>query len=226
MSEYSIRMPDMSRNMALAGKTVSTRGMNVTYNEKGYAISATNYGHSMFAATSKSICAPSKEAVLAGDTRTGYDGPDEDRTHFNDRQFARAVELRRQVAAGEISESEANRQLEEIRQLYGYTFGASGNVYAEIVLPDEQPEEVAKAAQKAAEAQSVSASAVSGQNAAAPEETHFQADYQAQLRVQQQHQTLQSELEELRMQSLRGFDEKDKTADALLDMMEREEDDQ
>lgn len=226
MAEYSIKMPDMSRNMALAGKTVSTRGMNVTYNEKGYAVSATNYDHRLFAGTSKSICAPSKEAVLAGDTRTGYDGPDEDRTHFSDHEFARAIKLRAQAASGEISESEANNQIEEIRRSYGYSFGKSGNIYAQIVLPDERPDEVAKAALKTAEEQRISADAASVQSEPVSGETrHLLDDCETRLREQQQRQTLQNELEELRVQNLLRVDGKEKTADALLDMMDREDKD-
>ncbi len=216
MTQYSIKGPDMSRNMALAGKTVSTRGMNVTYDENGYAVKAVNCGHKTFAETSKSIFAPSKEAVLALAGRTGYDGPDEDRTHFSDREFARAVELRRKVAAGEMSAGEANDQLEEIRRMYGYSFGASGNTYAKIVLPEERPEEVAKAMGKPAAA---SEAFVRASGTA----QRLQDDYQTQLREQQQRQTLQSELEELRVQNLLKPDAKEKTADALLDMMDRED---
>lgn len=163
MIHYSIKMPDMSRNMALAGQTVSTRGMNVTYNENGYAVKSVNYGHKSFVGTSKSIRAASKEAVLAAGNRAGYDGPEEDLAHFSDREFARAVELRRQVVAGEMSATEANVQIEEIRRMYGYSFGVSGSQYAVITLPDEQPEEVAKA-----EAASVAAEASSVAGEAAP----------------------------------------------------------
>ena len=226
MTSHSI-MPDMSRNMALAGKTVSTRGMNVTYNELGYAVKAVNYNHRFFAETSKSICAPSKEAALAGDSRTGYDGPDEDRTHFSDREFARAVELRRRVAEGELSDREANDQLEEIRRMYGYSFGVSGNRYAEIVLPEEQPEEVVKA-----EMEPVTAQSTSVRSAAPPQDQdalsgteQLRSSYQTQLHEQQQRQTLRDELEELRVKSIIRVDEKEKVSDALLKLMDEDEED-
>lgn len=222
MSEYSIKMPDMSQNMALAGKTVYTKGMNVTYDENGYAVKAVNCGHRLFDGTSKSVFAPSKDAALAASTRTGYDGPDEDRTHFSDHEFARAVELRRQVASGELSASEANDQIEEIRKSYGYTFGKSGNTYAKIVLPEERPDEVAKAGLQDSSGQNLTASAASVRSESVTQQ--LREDYQSQLREQQQRQTLQSELEELRVQNLLHIDGKEKTADALLEMMEREED--
>lgn len=223
MTQYSIKGPDMSRNMALAGKTVSSKGMNVTYDENGYAVKAVNCGHKTFAETSKSIFAPSKEAVLAAAERTGYDGPDEDRTHFSDREFARAVELRRKVASGEMSAGDANDQLEEIRRMYGYTFGAGGNSYAKILLPEERPEEVARAGLKPA-ATETSVQAASQQTSTSGEAQSLRDAMKTQLREQQQRQTLQNELEELRVQNLLKPDAKEKTADALLDMMDREDD--
>lgn len=224
MITYSIKRPDMSRNMALAGMTVSSRGMNVTYDEDGYAVKAINYGHSLYNGTSKSICAPSKEAVLAGDSRAGYDGPDEDRTHFSDSEFARAVELRSQVAAGKLSAAAANDQLEEIRRLYGYSFGTSGRQYAAITLPEERPEEVAKAQAKSVVAQTASVQSAAPQDAGSGTE-QFRESYQAQLREQQQNRTMHSELEELRVKDMIRADGKGRAADAFLALMDEEEDD-
>lgn len=239
MTTHMVR-PDMSRNMALAGMTVSSKGMNVTYDEKGYAVKAVNYGHWLFAGTSKGIVAPSKEAVLAGDGRTGYDGPDEDRTHFSDREFARAMELRRQVAEGTLSEREANDQLEEIRRLYGYSFGSSGGQYAEITLPEERPEEVAKARMAiAAEAEaasvitaeesSVAAGASSVQNAAPPRDEvsgveELRSSYQTQLLEQQQRQAMRDELEELRVKDMIRVNVNEKVSNALLGLTDEDED--
>ena len=225
MSTYSIKGPDMSRNKALAGMTVSSKGMNVTYNEDGYAVTAVNYRHQLYAQTSRSICAPSKEAALAGDSRTGYDGPDEDRTHFSDREFAQAVELRRRVAEGKLSEKEANEQLEEIRRMYGYSFGAGGNQYAAIELPKERPEEAITA-----QGASVTAQGASVRNAAPPRETDSETEqlresWQTQLREQQQRRTVYSELEELRVKDMIRVDVKGKASDALLELMDEDEDD-
>ena len=63
---YSRKMPDMSRNTALAGKTVYTRGMNVTYDELGYAVRAINPHHPSYAGTTMSIPAQPIEDALAG----------------------------------------------------------------------------------------------------------------------------------------------------------------
>ena len=224
MSTYSIKGPDMSRNVALAGMTVSSKGMNVTYDENGYAVTAVNYRHRLYAETSRSICAPSKEAALAGDSRTGYDGPDEDRTHFTDREFARAVELRRQVAAGKLSDKEANAQIEEIRRTYGYSFGTSGSRYAAIELTEWPEKDVT------AQAASVTAQAASVQSAEPPRETDSETEqlresWQTQLREQQQSRTVHSELEELRVQDMIRVDGKGKVSDALLALMDEDEDD-
>lgn len=40
MAKDAIKGPDMSRNIKLAGKTVYSRGMNITYDEDGYAVKA------------------------------------------------------------------------------------------------------------------------------------------------------------------------------------------
>ena len=225
MVSYSIKMPDMRRNKALAGQTVSTRGMNVTYDEEGYAVRAHNYGHEAFAGTSKSICAPSKEAVLAGENRTGYDGPDEDRRHFSDREFARALELRSQVIAGKLSDKEANDQLEEIRRMYGYSFGVSGNLYVAVELPDEQPQQVVAAAQTddvAAQAASVQSDAPPQEDAVSGAEL-LRESFQTQLLEQQQHRTIQDELEELRMKSVLRVDSREKVSDVLLGLLDEDD---
>ena len=65
-ARYSQQMPDMSRNTALAGKTVYSRGMNVTYNERGYAVKARNPDHPQFKGTTMSVHAQPIEDALAG----------------------------------------------------------------------------------------------------------------------------------------------------------------
>ena len=66
MSTYSQKMPDMSQNSALAGKTVYTCGMNVTYDENGYAVKTVNPHHPNYKGTTMSICAQPIEDALAG----------------------------------------------------------------------------------------------------------------------------------------------------------------
>ena len=225
MITYSIKGPDMSRNKALAGKTVSSRGMNVTYDEDGYAVKAINYGHRLCAGTSRSIRAASKEAVLAGGSRAEYDGPSEDRAHFSDREFARAVELRRQVAEGKLSDREANAQIEEMRRLYGYSFGASGTQYAAIVLPEERPEEVAKARAQSVTAQETSVQSAAPKHLVDNEDEQLRESCRAQLDEQQQYQSMLHELTELRVQDMIRVSGKGMTSDALLELLGEDEND-
>ena len=64
--KYSRKKPDMSRKMALAGKTVYSRGMNVTYDSNGYAVTSENPHHPHFRGTTRSIPAQPIEDALAG----------------------------------------------------------------------------------------------------------------------------------------------------------------
>lgn len=75
-TQYSRKMPDMSRNEELAGKTVYSNGMNVTYDENGYAVRASNPDHSLYAGTTKSVRAQDKEAALRGEAWTPPDTGD------------------------------------------------------------------------------------------------------------------------------------------------------
>ena len=69
-TKYSTKQPDMSRNTALAGKTVYSNGMNVTYDSQGYATTATNPNHSSYAGTTRSVHAQDKDAALRGESWT------------------------------------------------------------------------------------------------------------------------------------------------------------
>ena len=40
VGNYTQKMPDLGRNEKLAGKTVYSKGFNITYNSEGYAIQA------------------------------------------------------------------------------------------------------------------------------------------------------------------------------------------
>lgn len=213
MSEYAIKPPDMSRNMALAGKTVSSRGMNVTYDDLGYAVRAVNYGSELFAGTAKSVRAPSKEAALAGADRGGYGVTAEDRAHFSDRELAYAADLQRQVASGALTQRKANESLNEIRAMYGYTGGSGGEAYTKLTYPETRQEADAR-------------QTVARQNftqAAAPRENEIerlQSGYQEQLRQQQQRQSLQNELNGLRADELLksyGEQQKNELFGALLE---------
>lgn len=65
-TKYSRKQPDMSRNKALAGKTVYSRGLNVTYDEDGYAVNASNPHNPIYKGTTKSLTAQPIEDALAG----------------------------------------------------------------------------------------------------------------------------------------------------------------
>lgn len=67
MSEYSIKQPDLSQNPALAGKTVYSCGMNVTYDKDGYAVKTVNPNHPNYAGTTMSIKAQPIELALKGE---------------------------------------------------------------------------------------------------------------------------------------------------------------
>ena len=65
-TKYGIKGPDMSRNEALAGKTVYSHGMNVTYDEKGYAVKSYNPDYHGYEGTTMSVRAQPIEDALAG----------------------------------------------------------------------------------------------------------------------------------------------------------------
>lgn len=76
MSEYSTKMPNMSQNVKLAGKTVYDCGMNVHYDFLGYAVWAENPHAKLYEGTTMSIPAQPKADALAGkefhENWTGY----------------------------------------------------------------------------------------------------------------------------------------------------------
>jgi len=129
---YSSKMPDMSQRTDLAGMTVYRNGMNVTYDANGYAVSAVNPNHSLYAGTERAYYAPSYDAVMAsrgGTDRSQYGGSDYDKQYFTDAQLQRADQLRADAAAGKISWDDANRYAEDVRASYGYSGGRDGSQY-------------------------------------------------------------------------------------------------
>lgn len=251
MSAIPSWMPDMSRNMALAGKTVSSKGMNVTYDELGYAVSATNFNHKVFEGTMQSVRAPSIEAVLGGEERSKYTGAAEDLAHFSNYDLEHVESWRQQVAKGEITAQQAYAYLESLRRTYGYSLGPSGNEFVKLeytkkpgeVMAEEraaQTSNTAMAAQTAASTQPTASSAAipaqpeasagaSSVQTAAPAQSgaeRMQDSYQAELRRQQEQQTLKNELNDLRVDSLlksMGEQKKDELFDILFEDEEKEE---
>ena len=65
-AEDSVKMPDMSQNPALAGKTVYTCGRNVYYDELGYAVMSWDPRNKRFVGTTRSVPQQPKEDALAG----------------------------------------------------------------------------------------------------------------------------------------------------------------
>lgn len=66
VAKYSRKQPDRSRNEALAGKTVYSRGMNVTYDERGFVSKMYNPDHENYKDTTMSVHAQPIEDALAG----------------------------------------------------------------------------------------------------------------------------------------------------------------
>lgn len=65
-NKVSRKGPDMRRNEALAGKTVYSGGMNVTYDERGYAVKAINPDNKLYEGTTMSVRAQPIGDALAG----------------------------------------------------------------------------------------------------------------------------------------------------------------
>lgn len=66
VTKYSRKQPDRSQNKALAGKTVYSRGMNVTYDDQGYVAKMYNPDHENYKDTTMSARAQPIEDALAG----------------------------------------------------------------------------------------------------------------------------------------------------------------
>lgn len=172
---HYIERPDMSRNLALAGKTVSSKGVNVTYDEDGYAVCLTNYKHKSFVGTMKGIKAPSIDAVLAAGNRGGYAGSPEDLAHFSDSELASIEDLRRQVRNGESTAAEAYYYLEGLRRTYGY----AGDGTNEFIALEPQNPGVNYAADTASQVARVMMAQSNGTADAAYENTYGSAEPQS-----------------------------------------------
>lgn len=242
-------LPDMSRNKALAGKTVSSKGMNVTYDELGYAVEAVNFKHAVFAGTKMGVRAPSIEAVLGGEERKKYTGTAEDLAHFSNKDLERVEGWRQQVLDGEITARQAYAYVEMLREQYGYSCGASGNEFIQLEQ-SRQPGEVMAEERAAREAQGIAAPSTAsvlanesstglyGRAFAAPVEEEqttvvasaqgdterLQDSYQAQLRTQQEQQSLKDELNGMRVDAmLKSLGEQKK--EELFDMLFEDDED-
>lgn len=136
---------DMSRNTALAGQTVSKGGYNITYDENGYATSASNYNHSSYKGTDRGVAAPSADAVLSGGSRSTSGGSSYDRQYLSDKDLSSlgAAQAAWQAAseAGDKAGMEAaHRDAEAIRSRYGYSGGGDGSEYIQLGYKQFNPD--------------------------------------------------------------------------------------
>ena len=228
MSSYSIKMPDMSRNIALAGKTVSSRGMNVTYDEDGYAVSARNYGHSLYAGTDRSVRAPSIDTVLSAIDRASMGGSVYDQQHFSDRELLQAADFRQQVEKGLLEAEVADRYVSDVRASYGYTGGRSGNEYVAVDLVEwgeDGPERAFAAREPDTSVQAPVAVKETSVQASAALDEALKSSYLERLEHQQQRQSIQDELQELQNKDnrLRAMQLKNAAGDALMSILAEDE---
>lgn len=142
-STYSIKQPDMSRRTDLAGRTVSSNGMNVTYDSNGYAVSAINYNHPVFAGTDRGVAAPSVDRYNdTGGVRGGYGGSSYDQQYMSTRDLQNAAFVRQQAQNGLMSWADANAAVEGIRARYGYAGGGNGAGYTKLGTIAFDPDDV------------------------------------------------------------------------------------
>lgn len=109
---------DMSRRPDLAGKTATSNGYTVFYDDNGYAVRSRK---------GSSDYLPTQDWYVSQGT---YDGgnlwTDEEMLTPND--LARIQQIRNQLNAGQITGDQANSLANQIRSGYGYTIDKAGNV--------------------------------------------------------------------------------------------------
>lgn len=130
---------DMSRNKDLAGQTVSKGSYNVTYDDQGYATSASNYNHSVNQGTDRGIAAPSADAVLSGGDRGTSYGSSYDKSYMSDQDLASLGSWQKmyqeaQQAGNQAQMDFAHNKAEQLRNKYGYAGGTDGSGYNPIYV--------------------------------------------------------------------------------------------
>lgn len=138
-------MPSMSRNKDLAGQTVSKNGFNITYDNQGYAVSASNYKHPSNQGTDRGVAAPSADAVLSGGRRGTSAGSSYDRNYMSDRDLASLAEYgaawnAASKAGDQAAMDAAHRNAEAIRSKYGYSGGTDGSDYIQLGYKQFNPD--------------------------------------------------------------------------------------
>ena len=128
---YSTKQPDMSRREDLAGKTVSSNGMNVTYDENGYATSATNYkATNQQRAQSKDVY--DGDQALRQTAKEQYGLSDYDIQNMSDRQIQGLIDTRQLINSGVVPQDEGHGIYEGVRAQYGYSGGDDGSQYIKL----------------------------------------------------------------------------------------------
>lgn len=140
--DYMTGGTDYSRRPDLAGKVLSQNGVNVWYDEDGYARKGLNADSKVFKGTDKSVYAPSIDRFNnTGVDRGSLGGSDYDQYYFSDADLSNAAFYRDQAKKGNISWEQANKYVEGIRSKYGYSGGSDGSGYNplgyKVVNPDE-----------------------------------------------------------------------------------------
>lgn len=141
---------DYSRRPELSGQTLSQNGVNVSYNDKGYAGSGVHYDNDFFAGTDMGVAAPSKDIYDSTADRSAWGGSVYDQSHFSDTDLKNAAYIRQKAQQGLISWDQANKYVESIRSKYGYSGGQDGSKYVPLEYyvwnPDaESKEDLVKA---------------------------------------------------------------------------------
>lgn len=121
---------DYSRRPELAGQVLSQNGVNVWYDENGYATKGLNADGKHFNGTDKSVYAPSIDRFNnTGVDRASLGGSVYDQNHFSDVDLKNADYIRQKAEQGLISWDQANKYVESIRSKYGYSGGQDGSKY-------------------------------------------------------------------------------------------------
>ena len=128
---YSSKTPDMSRRTDLAGKTVSSNGMNVTYDENGYATSATNY-KATNQNRAQSIDVYDGDQALRKAAKEQYGLSDYDVQNMSDKQIQGLIDTRNLINSGTVPLDEGHNIYEGVRAQYGYSGGNDGSGYTKL----------------------------------------------------------------------------------------------
>lgn len=134
---------DYSRRPDLAGQVLSQNGVNVWYDENGYAKKGINYESDLFYGTDRGVAAPSLDRFNnTGVDRGSLGGSAYDQYYFSDSDLKNAAFYRDQAQKGNISWEKANEYVESLRKKYGYSGGEDGSGYTPLEFKVWNSEEI------------------------------------------------------------------------------------